>query len=82
MISRFGRPIPQLSMAFHQMMDKIDYEFGHLLGDLNQPGLSSGNLIMFAAAIRAKGAALNKTWGFIDGTVRSISRPKIHQKIL
>ena len=79
MISRFGRPIPQLSMAFHQMMDKIDYEFGHLLGDLNQPWLSSGNLIMFAAAIRA---ALNKTWGFIDGTVRSISRPKIHQKIL
>ena len=64
------------------MMDKIDSEFGHLLRDLNQPWLSADNLIMFADIIHAKGAALNNTWGFIDGTVRPISRPRIHQKIV
>ena len=64
------------------MMDKIDSEFGHLLRDLNQPWLFADNLIMFADAIHAKGAALNNTWGFIDGTVRPISRPRMHQKIV
>ena len=36
MISWFGGTVPQLSMVVKQMMDKIDSEFGHLLGDLNQ----------------------------------------------
>ena len=82
MISRFGRPVPQLSMVVNQMMDKIDSEFGHLLRDLNQPWLSADNFIMFADAIHAKGAALNNTWGFTDGTVCPISRPRIHQRIV
>ena len=82
MISRFGRPVPQLSMVVNQMMDKIDSEFGHLLRDLNQPWLSADNLTMFADAIHTKGAALNNTLGFIDGTVHPISRPRIHQMIV
>ena len=82
MISRFGRPVPQLSVVVNQIMDKIYSEFGHLHRDLNQPWLSADNLIMFADAIHAKGAALNNTWGFINGTVRPISRPRIHQRIV
>ena len=81
MIPRFGRAVPQLSMVVNQMMDYIDSEFGHLLSDLNQPWLSSDNLLMFCDAIHTKGAALNNTWGFIDGTVRLISQPKTHQRI-
>ena len=60
----------------------MDSEFEHLLRDLNQPCFSADNLTMFADTIHAKGAALNNTWGFIDGTVRPISRPRIHQRIV
>ena len=37
---------------------------------------------MFADTIHTKEAALNNAWGFIDGTVRPISRPRIHQRIV
>ena len=37
---------------------------------------------MFADAIHAKRAALNNIWGFSDGIVRPISRPRIHQRIV
>ena len=69
-------------MVVNQLMDKIDSEFWHLPRDLNQLWFSADNLIMFADAIHAKRAALNNTWGFIDGTVRPISRPRIHQRIV
>ena len=81
-ISWFGRSVPQLSMVVNQLMNKIDSEFGYLPRDLNQPWFSADNLIMFADAIHAKRAALNNTWGFIDGTVRPISRPRIHQRMV
>ena len=81
-ISRFGRPVPQLSMVFSQVMDKIVSELRHLLGDLNQPWLSADNLRMFADVIHAKGAALNNILDFIGGTVRPISQPRILQRIV
>ena len=37
---------------------------------------------MIAVAIHAKGAPLKNCWGFIDGTLRAISRPREHQRIL
>ena len=37
---------------------------------------------MFAGTIHTKEAALNNAWDFIDGTVRPISRPRIHQRIV
>ena len=46
MTSRFGRPASLLNMVVNQMMDKIDFEFGDLLRDLNQPWPSVDNLIM------------------------------------
>ena len=74
MISRFGRPVPHLRMIVNQMMDKIDSESGHLRRDLNQPWLSADSLIMFDDVIDAKGAVLNNTWSFTDGTLRPVSR--------
>ena len=57
--------------------------FGHPLGNLNQPWLSTDNLIKFVDGIHAKGAALNNTWGLIiNCTVRLISQPRIHQRIV
>ena len=73
-VSKFGSPVPQLSMVVNQMMDKIDSEFGYLLRDLNQLWLSADNL-MFVAAIHVKLEALDNTLGFTDGTVHPISQP-------
>jgi len=36
----------------------------------------------YADVIHAKGAPLNDCFGFIDGTVRPISRPGQHQRIV
>ena len=36
----------------------------------------------YADVIQAKGASLNNCFGFIDGTVRPISRPGQHQRIV
>ena len=35
---------------------------------------------LFADAIHNNGAALDNCWGFVDGTVHSICRPKEHQR--
>jgi len=37
---------------------------------------------MYADAIQAKGAALDICWGFVDGTVRAICRPKVNQRVV
>ena len=39
-------------------------------------------LELFAWAISQKGAALDNCWGFVDGTVRLISRPGEHQRVI
>ena len=38
------------------------------------------HLQLFADAIHNKGSALDNCWGFVDGTVRPICRPKEHQR--
>ena len=42
--------------------------------------LSHDHLQLFADAIHNKGAALDNCWGFVDGTVCPICRPKEHQR--
>ena len=37
---------------------------------------------MYADAIHQSGATLQNCWGFIDGTVRPICRPRSNQRIL
>lgn len=81
-IPRFARPVPQLCMIFNEMVEMIDSRWGFLLQDLNQPWLNSHNLRVFANAVHRKGAALDNVWGFIDGTVRGISRPSRNQRIV
>ena len=82
MVPRFARPIPEMCIIFNHMMKLINDRWGFLLTRFNQPHLSSANLIKFAAAIHAKGAPLTNCWGFIDGTVRPISRPGNNQRIV
>lgn len=44
--------------------------------------LSPANLQTYVDAITAKGAPLENCFGFIDGMVRPIARPREHRRIL
>ena len=48
----------------------------------NVPFLSPQKLDEYADAIKRKGAALNNCFGFIDGTVRPICRPRRDQEVV
>ncbi|CAB3991852.1 Hypothetical predicted protein [Paramuricea clavata] len=81
LIYRFGKPPPVLSMIHNEVDDFIYNEHGHLVTRWNQHSiLSPRNLQKYADAIHAKGAALDNCFGFVDGTVRPICRPKKLQR--
>jgi len=82
LIPRFARPEPQLCMISNAVMHSIYTSWRHLLMDLDQPWLSRPHLQTFTEVINEKGAALQNCWGFIDGTVRPISRPGRNQRVL
>jgi hypothetical protein len=73
---RFARPAPQLCMIANKIMDIVYQNWNHLLINFEQPWLDNHHLESYAAkANHLKGAAFNNCWGFIDGTVRQLSRP-------
>jgi hypothetical protein len=64
-------------MIHNEVVDFIYNEHGHLVTRWNQHSiLSARKLQKYADAIHAKGAALENCFGFVDGTVRPICRPK------
>ncbi|XP_074634726.1 uncharacterized protein LOC141893231 isoform X2 [Acropora palmata] len=75
----FGRPEPELSMIFNEILTDIHRRFGHLLHNLDLVWLDPQ---AFAEAIFEKGSPLRDCWGFIDGTARPICRPIRNQKIM
>ena len=82
MILRFGRPVPQLSMISNQVMNFLYERRLNLFTTLNQNWFSPNNLEIFADVVHHKGAPLANCWGFIDGTVRPITRPGKNQRVL
>lgn len=60
-------------------MDDVHERFGHLVISLDLVWLDPE---LFAKAISTKGAQLRQCWGFIDGTIRPISRPIRNQRIM
>ena len=82
MIFRFAKPVPVLSMVTNQMIDYVYNTHGHKVLQWNHQVLSLANLQSYVDAITAKGAPLPNCFGFIDGTVRPISRSGEHQRIL
>ena len=81
MISLFGRQVPELSMINNKMIDFIYDTHGHRLMQCNHQILNSKSLETYAEVISAKEAALTNCFGFVDGTVRQISRPGKNQRI-
>lgn len=82
MIPKYARPVPQFSIISNQILNILYGNFHHLLENLNQPWLSPQCLEEFCEVIHRKGAALDHCWGFVDGTVRPISRPNQMQRVL
>ncbi|KAK3746108.1 hypothetical protein QZH41_015516 [Actinostola sp. cb2023] len=82
MIPRFARPTPVLSMVTNKALDFIYDEHSHRIMDSNHDILDPAHLQTYANAVYAKGAALDNCFGFIDGTVRPIARPDVHQRLV
>jgi hypothetical protein len=62
------------------MVDLIYDGNHHLFNDWRQPWLNPIQLQLYADAVTAKGDSLSSCWGFIDGTVKAISRPSVYQR--
>ena len=82
MMPIFAGSVPELSMISNQVTDWIYNTHGHKVTQWNH-GISNPPLIAtYVDAVHTKGAALDNCFGFIDGTVRPISRPISYQGIV
>ena len=82
MIQRFGRPVPELSMICNLVMDNIHQQHHHRITQWNDSLLNPALLETYADAIHQKGSPLPNCFGFIDGTVRPICRPRNNQRVV
>lgn len=80
LITRFGRPVPEISMITNTVADFIYENHHRRITEWNDDILNTDCLEGYAAAIHAKGSALNNCFGFVDGTVRPICRPNVNQR--
>ena len=79
MISRFARPVPVISMITNTVIDYIYSQHGHRITTWNHVMMNPEKLQIYANAISAKGAPLDRCFGFIDGTLVRICRPGKNQ---
>ena len=82
MIARFGKPVPVLCMINNYMIDFIYQEHSHRILQWNDTILNPHSLEIYSNAITAKGSPLDNCFGFIDGTVRPISKPGQNQRVV
>lgn len=82
LIPRFPRPVSVLSLITNETLDYIFENHGHLITDWNHDLLRPAALQMYADAVSRKGSPLSHCFGFIDGTIRPISRPGTNQRIV
>ena len=81
-VSRFGRPVPKLSMMSNAISDHVYNNFNHFLHDFDQPWHRPVLLQEYSRKIHEKGAPLENCLDFIDETVGSICGPDINQIII
>ena len=81
LIPRFAQPVSELSLITNHILDYIYAVHAHRITPWNQDILNPVALQSYADAIYRKGAALDNCLGFIDGTVRPISRPGERQRV-
>ena len=69
----------QISRCHVQIFLTVSWTFYSIIGS------SFKNIpaeLAFASMVYDKGVPLDNCWGFVDGTVRAVSRPGIHQRVL
>ena len=81
MIQLFPRPVSVLSLITNEFMDFIYDNHCHLVTEWNRD-VAQIALQQYSETISRKGSPLNNCFGFIDGTVRPISRPGNGQRIV
>ena len=79
---RFGRSSSELCLIFNKALDIIFEENHYRLESWVQPFISPGHLHNYAVAVHQHGAPLENCFGFVDGTVRPISRPNRNQRVV
>ena len=82
MIPHFPRPVSVLSLITNNTLDFLYETHGHLVTEWNQILLNPPALQSYADSITSKGSPLSNCFGFIDGTVRPISRPGHAQRVV
>ena len=82
MVPRFARPISQISMIISHLSEFLYANWSHLLRTFDQIWLSHENLEKYARVVQEKGSPLDNCRGFVDETVRPISRPGINQRVM
>lgn len=82
LIYRFGKPSPVLSLIYNEVTDFLYTTHGHRVTRWNNSILDPRSLQKYADAIHAKGGALENCFGFVDGMVRPICRPKKLQRTM
>ena len=83
MVPRFGRNPTELCLIFNSGLDFIYLRHRHRLRNWGiNPFLQPGDMHRYAEAIYQHGAPLQNCFGFIDGTVREIARPKYNQRVM
>ena len=82
MVFHFARPVPEICIMTNHTIEWIYNRWNHLLTTYHHNLLSPANLMLYADAVHQSGAALDSCWGFIDGTVRSVCRPGVNQRVL
>jgi hypothetical protein len=74
MVYLFGRKRSWLQSVFYYMVKFLWQNWSHLLLRLDTQRLT-GACPRFGAAVLDKGCPCDAVWGFLDGTVRGVSRP-------
>ena len=76
MTPMFGRNLTELCLIYNTTINLIYEKNNHILSNWNQPMLAPQQLQLYADAIHDNGTPLDSYFGFVDGTVYQIARPK------
>ena len=79
-VMRFGRNPTKVCLIFNHVLDFVYQTHQHSLNFWSQPFLNSPALEQYAQSIDARGAPLQNCFGFVDGTLCKIARPKNNQR--
>ena len=69
-------------MISNEVTEWIYNVYRHRITEWNHFIMSPDQLQIYSEAIHDKGAALDNCFGFVDGTVRPISKPGVNQRVV